>query len=71
MTKEYKDKLFKLVKANNNIEIIKRMRDELKFKNAKIYLTKMDNLSLEDVLKNRDFENFKRLIEEVKDNFKI
>ncbi len=62
-TKANKDKLFKLAKSNNNIELIQRLVDELSFKSAKIYLNKMDNLSPEEALMNRDLKSLKRLID--------
>ncbi len=53
-TKQYKDKLFKLSKANDDMETIKRLRDVLGFKSAKIYLEKLENSSIKDAIKNRD-----------------
>ena len=69
--KRNKDKLFKLAKANKDINTIKKLRDDFGFKGAKVYLTKLDNMSLEEALQNRDFENFEKLIEELKDKTKI
>lgn len=63
-TKRNRDRLFKLAKAENDIETIKRLRDEFGFKSAKIYLDKLDNLSLEDAINNEDFDNLKKLVKD-------
>lgn len=69
--KRNKDKLFKLAKANKDINTIEKLRDDFGFKSAKIYLAKLDNQSLDDATKNRDFESFKKFIEVLKDKTKV
>jgi len=70
-TKSNRDKLFKLAKANKDINTIEKLRDDFGFKSAKIYLAKLDNQSLDDAIKNRDFESFKKFIEVLKDKTKV
>ncbi len=53
-TKQNKDKLFKLAKAKDNLRIIEKLADEFQFKNAKNYLIKLNNISLDEVLKSKD-----------------
>lgn len=62
-TKQNKDRLFKLAKASNDIETIQKLADQYEFKSAKVYLDKLDNLSVEDTLKNRDFNPLKKLLD--------
>ncbi len=69
--KSNKDRLFKLAKVAQDMKTIEKMRDELGFKSARMYLDKLDNLSLEDAIKNRDFEIFKKRIENGSDISKI
>jgi len=70
-TKQNRDKLFKLAKANKDINTIEKLRDDFGFKSAKIYLAKLDNQSLDDAIKNRDFESFTKFIEVLKDKTKV
>jgi len=63
-TKQNKDRLFKLAKANGNLEIIKKLRDEFIYKNAKKYLDKLDTLSLENVIKKKDVNLLEKIIAE-------
>ena len=71
VTKETKDRLFKLAKANGDIETIQKLAIEFDFKSAKIYLSNKKNLSLEDALKKRDFEQFKKIVDEGMDTSKV
>ena len=70
-TKQNKDKLFKLAKSNEDIETIEKLANEFEFKNAKIYLNKRSNISLEDAIKRRDFELFKEFVEDGADISKV
>ena len=63
-TKQNKDRLFKLAKADKDIATIEKLRDELDFKSAKVYLEKLDNLSLNDAISNRDLDTFKKLVDD-------
>ncbi|MDQ7084806.1 MAG: hypothetical protein Q9M36_07665 [Sulfurovum sp.] len=69
--KRNKDKLFKLAKGHYDIKTIEKLRDDFGFKSSKIYLAKLDNQSLDDAIKNRDFESFKKFIEVLKDKTKV
>lgn len=71
VTKQNKDKLFKLAKANEDIKTIEKMANELDFKSAKAFLSKQKNLSLEDTIKNSDALSFKKLVDEGADISKI
>ncbi len=62
-TKANKDKLFKLAKSNNNIELIQRLIDEFNFKSAKIYFSKYSKMSIDEAVQKRDLTNLTRLIE--------
>ncbi len=53
-TKSNKDKLFKLAKVENNLELIKKIGEKLNFKNAKIYLSNLGENSLKKAILNRD-----------------
>ncbi len=61
-TKQNKDKLFKLAKAQDNIDIIKKLRDKLQFKSAKVYLEKYYHMGIDEAIRNRDLKSLKRLI---------
>jgi len=63
-TKQNKDKLFKLAKASKDIECIKKLRDDFSFKNAKVYLEKLNTISLEKVLITRDIDMLHLLIQQ-------
>ncbi len=71
VTKQNKDRLFKLAKANEDIKTIEKMANELDFKSAKAFLSKQKNLSLEDTIKNSDALSFKKLVDEGADISKI
>ena len=60
-TKQNKDKLFKIAKANDDIETIEKLRDELKFKSAKMYMDKLNNFTIENVFQNLNLAGIKRL----------
>lgn len=62
-TKQNKDRLFKLAKASNDIETIQKLANQYGFKSARGYIDKLDNLSVEDVLKSRDVEMLTHLID--------
>ena len=70
-TNNQKTKLFKLAKANNDMETIERLRDVCDFKSAKTYLDKLHNLSTEDIIKNRDGGNLKKITENEFDESKM
>ncbi len=63
VTKQNKDRLFKLAKANDDMETIEKLRDKLGFKSAKIYLEKYYHMDIEEAIKNRDLKSLKRVIE--------
>lgn len=71
VTKQTKDRLFKLAKANDDIETIEKLVNEYDFKSAKTYLTNKSNLSLDDAIKNKDFNLFKKFVDEGADISKI
>jgi len=53
-TKQNKDRLFKLAKASNDIETIRKLADQYGFKSAKNYIFKWTNASLEDAIRHQD-----------------
>ena len=55
-TKQNKDQLFKRAKAEQDIDIIEKMRDILEFKSARVYLEKLSNLTLNNAIKNQDIK---------------
>ena len=69
--KRNKDRLFKLAKASDDIETIERLRDEFGFKGARIYLDKLANSSVDDVIQNRDIKLLKKLIDRGVDLSKV
>ncbi len=60
-TKQNKDKLFKLAKATNNLQIIEELAEKYKYKNAIKYLEKLSNITLEKALKDRNIQLLKNL----------
>jgi len=62
-TKANKSKLFKLAKAAQDISTIERMRDELAFKSAKVYLEKHNKTYIDDAIRNKDLKSLRILIE--------
>ena len=60
-TKQNKDRLFKLAKSSEDLETIKRLASDFGFKSAKMYLDKMDKISIDDAIKNRDISLLKNL----------
>lgn len=64
VTKQNKDRLFKLAKANQNLEIIEKLRDEFNFKGAKVYLNKLNESKMNEAIKQKDFITIKKLIED-------
>jgi len=54
ITKSNKDKLFKLAKSENNLDVIRDMAEQLDFKSAKVYLNNLGEKSLKTAIANRD-----------------
>ncbi len=61
-TKGNKDKLFKLAKAENDLDLIKDMDEKLNFKSAKIYLKNLGENSLNRAIENIDLSLLKNSI---------
>jgi len=53
-TRENKDKLFKLAKSENNLDVIRDMAQQLDFKSATVYLNNLGEKSLQTAIVNRD-----------------
>jgi len=70
-TKKNKDRLFKLAKASEDLETIKKLSDDFAFKSAKMYLNKLDKLSIDEAIKNRNFELFNKFVNNGADISKI
>ncbi len=61
-TKSNKDKLFKIAKVLHNIEIIRKMANDLDFKNAKIYLDSFGKEDLNLAIQNIDILKLQKAI---------
>ena len=70
-SKQNKDRLFKLAKSNKDLNTIKKLANDLQFKNAILHLDKIDKLSLNDAIKNKDINLLKNLIDKETDLSKI